>query len=402
MRVWCTILPGSGHFHPVVPTARALKAAGHDVSFACPENYREMVESNGFPLVPVGMRFEQVRAEHPAFMERLGKMSASPSSDLTAIDAMFAEMFIGVLARRMTEDLLERARTGQPDLIVRDAMEFGGYVAAEALGIPHATISVGLFTPIERQQQSLGPSIDKLREAFGLPADPGLAMLYRYLYLSFVAPSLQGGSGQLPPTACSLHPEIFDQSGTESLPAWASSLGSRPVIYVTMGTVIGRLTNVFSPILDALRDEPFDVIVTVGRDQDPAALGPQPPNVHIERYIPQTLIFPRCDLVIMHGGFNSMQSSLYHGLPMLCIPLLFDQPINAAICTKLGVAQTLTRGELSPDRIKRAVRELLENPSYGEKASLLQREMQSLPKLDKAVELLESLARTKAPQLAAR
>lgn len=401
MRVWFTAHPGSGHFHPLVPTARALQAAGHEVSFASPETYRQMVVSNGFPLVPAGVGFEQVRAEHPEFRERLEKMNAAPSSDPTVLEGIFAEMFVDILAHHTTRDLLEQARTVKPDLIVRDAMEFGGCVAAEVLGVPHATLSVGLFTPIERQQRNLGPSLDKLRDTFGLPADPGFEMLYRYLYLSFVPPILQGGGGHLPSTAHSLHPEIFDQSGTESLPAWASTLGSRPVIYVTMGTVAGRFANMFPPILEALRDEPVDLIVTVGRDQDPAALGPQPPNVHVERYIPQTLIFPRCDLVIMHGGFNSMQSALYHGLPMLFIPIMADQPVNAAICTKLGVAQTLARQELSPDRVKRAVRELLDNPCYREKASLLQREMHSLPKLDKGVELLEALFRTKAPQLAA-
>jgi MGT family glycosyltransferase len=348
------------------------------------------------------MGFEQLHAEHPEFRERLEKMGAAPSSGATALDGFFADMFIDVLAHRTTRDLLERARTAKPDLIVRDAMEFGGCVAAEVLGVPHATLSVGLFSPIERQRQNLGPSLDKLRAAFGLPADPGFEMLYRHLYLSFVPPSLQGSSGRLPPTAHSLHPEIFDRSGTETLPAWASTLGSRPVVYVTMGTVAHRFANVFPPILAALRDEPIDLVVTVGREQDPAALGPQPSNVHVERYIPQTLIFPRCDLVIMHGGFNSMQSALYHGLPMLFIPIMADQPVNAAICTKLGVAQTLALRELSPDRVKSAVRELLEDPSYREKASLLQREMQSLPKLDRGVELLEALSRTKAPQLAAR
>jgi MGT family glycosyltransferase len=261
------------------------------------------------------------------------------------------------------------------------------------LGIPHASVSVGLFRPLEAQKEMLAAALDGFRVDFGLPPDPGFEMLYRYLYLSFVPPSLQGPDNPLPTTARSVDPALFDQSGTETLPAWAEKLGARPVVYATMGTVVNSTPGVFATILEALRDEPIDIVVTVGRDQDPAELGPQPDNVYIERYIPQTLILPLCDAAVIHGGFNTTMAVLYHGLPALFIPVFADQPANAEKCVQIGVAESIPFRELSVEKVRSAVRTLLKEPHYREKALLLQKEMHALPRLDVAVDLLTALTK---------
>jgi UDP:flavonoid glycosyltransferase YjiC (YdhE family) len=59
-----------------------------------------------------------------------------------------------------------------------------------------------------------------------------------------------------------------------------------------------------------LRNEEINLIVVVGRDQEPTAFGPQPPNVYIERYIPHALLLPRCDVMITHCGFSSVMACL--------------------------------------------------------------------------------------------
>jgi len=61
-------------------------------------------------------------------------------------------------------------------------------------------------------------------------------------------------------------------------------------------------TSVFQTVLEALREEPLNIIATVGSRNDPADLGAQPENVHVERYIPQSQLLPHCDLLISHAG----------------------------------------------------------------------------------------------------
>jgi MGT family glycosyltransferase len=239
--------------------------------------------------------------------------------------------------------------------------------------------------------------LDRLRHAYGLPPDPDLAMLVRYLYLSFTPPSFEDPAAPVPPTAHALRHVPFDQSGDEGLPAWAERLGHRSAVYATLGTAYNRHTEVLAAILAGLRDEPVEVVLTVGRTQDPAQFGPQPAHVHIERYIPQTLILPRCDLVVTHGGWNTTLATLAAGLPMVMIPISADQPENARRAAALGAAAVIAPEERTPAAIRAAVRAVLADPAYRRSAERVRDEMAALPGLEHAVALLARLATERQP-----
>ena len=138
--------------------------------------------------------------------------------------------------------------------------------------------------------------------------------------------------------------------------------------------------------------------MTVGRDQDPAQFGPQPANVHVERYVPQTLLFPRCSLVVSHAGSGTIMAALAEGLPMVVVPIAADQPENAERCAVLGVAQVLPADDLSPETARRAVLDVLAEQSYRRAAAGMRDEINALPGPAFAVGLLEDLvARSAGP-----
>ncbi|PZS12256.1 MAG: hypothetical protein DLM60_22615 [Pseudonocardiales bacterium] len=85
-------------------------------------------------------------------------------------------------------------------------------------------------------------------------------------------------------------------------------------------------------IIEGLREEPVNLIVTIGSDQDAARFGPQPPHVHLCGDLPQPRLLPRCQVVVTHGGFNSVKESLSAGAPMVVVPITADQPYNAERC----------------------------------------------------------------------
>ena len=217
-------------------------------------------------------------------------------------------------------------------------------------------------------------------------------MPYRHLLLTISPPSFRDSAFPLPSSARSLRPVIFDQSGDERLPAWVERLPPRPTVYATMGTVVNKVPGTLEAIVSGLRDESITLIVTTGRDRDPAVFGPQPPNVHIERYVPQSLLLPFCDLVITHGGTGTVMAALDHGLPMVILPIAADQPDNARRCTELGVAIAVYPEERTPETIRAATRKVLTDPGYRENAVRLQDEMQAMPGPAHAVALLERLA----------
>ena len=132
--------------------------------------------------------------------------------------------------------------------------------------------------------------------------------------------------------------------------------------------------------------------MAVGRDQDPSRFGEQPPNVRIERYLPQTLLLPRCALFVTHGGFNSVKEALSVGVPMVVVPIAGDQPYSAERCAALGVARVIPPDGRTPDRVREAARAVLGDPGYRAGAEELRQDMAALPGMDRAVALLETLA----------
>lgn len=193
---------------------------------------------------------------------------------------------------------------------------------------------------------------------------------------------------------------LGDRSGPEGLPAWVAALPDRPVVYVGLGTVFNQ-PEVFQACLAGLRDEALTIIVTVGRNQDPADYGPQPANVHIERYIPLSLLLGHCDLVVTNGGSGTLTATLAHGLPLVVVPIGADHPENAARCASLGLGRVVPPAELTPETARQTVRAVLADPAYRAAAERLRDEIDALPGPEYAVELLERLAAERQPIAAA-
>jgi MGT family glycosyltransferase len=221
--------------------------------------------------------------------------------------------------------------------------------------------------------------------------------LYRYLLLTPRPPILWNLAAPMPPTTHAFRYAAFNQSGEERLPDWIAHMEQRPTVYASLGTVFNHMTSLLSSMLEGLRDEPINLILSVGRNTDPRTFGEQPANVHIERYIPQSLLLPHCDLIVTQAGSGTMMDTLSHGLPMVMLPIGADQPENAQRCAELGVARVLGRGERTAQAIGEAVREILRNPQYKQNAQRIQKEIDALPGLEYPVALLERLADKRTP-----
>ncbi|HSP79842.1 MAG TPA: glycosyltransferase [Myxococcaceae bacterium] len=407
MKILMTTQPAIGHLHPMLPVAEALKALGHEVAFASSRSFRKTIEAEGFHCFEVGL--DWLESEAPATFPELLQMPPE-----RATYWYLQELFAKRAMRAMLPDVIDVARKWKPDVVVRGTWEFSGCVAAEYLELPHASISASLYFGI--WQGLIAEQLEEVRREHGLARGEGQAMLERYLYLDFVPPSLHFPELERSPVVHSLRLGSSDRrKGDEGRGGWFEGLPEQPTVYVTLGTVFNRVPGVFEAILAGLREEPVNVIVTVGRNQDPAAFGPQPSNVRIERYIPQEELLPRCDVVVTHGGFNTVLAALGQGKPVVATPLGADQPQNSlrvwrsgcglVLPVHPGVAQ-LPRSEelascplLSPQTLREAVREVLGEPRYRQAAERMRLEAEALPGPERAAELLVQLAAERKPVL---
>jgi len=146
-----------------------------------------------------------------------------------------------------------------------------------------------------------------------------------------------------------------------------------------------------SRVLGAIEREPVDLIVTVGRNNDPAILGRRAPNVRVEQYIPQAQLLPYVDAVITHGGAGGTMAALSHGLPLMILPQGADsQSRLAAACEAAGAA--IVPNSNDPDELRRGLRTLVHCDGHRRAARQIADELTALPASSGVAERLESMA----------
>jgi MGT family glycosyltransferase len=148
----------------------------------------------------------------------------------------------------------------------------------------------------------------------------------------------------------------------------------------------------FRSVIDGLSGLDFDVLITIGFGSDPASLGPLASNVHVEHYVPQSLLLTHCSAVICHGGAGTTLSSLALGLPLLILPQGADQYVIGDLVLAAGTGLLLAPPDVTPSTIRANVLALLDEPVYRDGARRLQREIDTMPGPEEAVHLIEEVA----------
>ena len=392
MRVLFSVQPSTGHLHPLVPAARALIEAGHDVAVVSSPSFRSDVEA--FGLTHIGAGLDWITSDHSTWTA-FPPMPAPGPEFAKFVVTVFAD----VTTRLMVPDLLTVSRDWHPDLIVRESMEYGGCIAAEILGIPHASIGGNGYSAIDSHEVHYFPGnramvadpMGRHREEFGLAPDPNNEMPFRNLHICFTPPEWDGDDAPRPANTRFLRHENATKPGS-SAADWLRELSARPTVLASLGTVFNNTPGVLEAIIQGLADEPVNVIVSIGPDEDPARFGTVPANVRLDHYVPQAELLPSCALFITHAGFNSVKESLISGVPMVAVPITADQPYCAQRCAALGVAEVISPEQRTADVVRASARRVLGDPHYRSNTEAFRKKMVELPSRAYLIELLEGLA----------
>jgi UDP:flavonoid glycosyltransferase YjiC (YdhE family) len=361
MRVLFTSRPALGHVHPMLPLARAALAAGHDVVIATGPDLRSHVDGLGFETWAVGPSSAQAdaafRAAHPE------ADSLAPHHKLPLI----CTGLFGASALHRAADLVPRATSWAPDLVVHEPTEFAGAVAAIATGARHAVHGFGQMPAMFGDLLALG--MRRLAERWALPNLA--AAVFSAPFLDICPPSLSP-RGQVFATTVPLRPSAGERSDIVPL----STVDN---LYLTLGTVFNERPDLFRTVLAGLNRLRVPVVVTIGPGVDPSALGAQPNTVRVERYLPQASVLPHCRAVVSHGGSGTMLGALAHGLPQLCLPQGADQFVNAGAVAAAGAGLAIQPAELTSGAVAEAVGRLLGEPEFCLSARKIQADIDAMP-----------------------
>lgn len=381
MRVLFTSTPGWGHIHPMVPLAQAFQARGDEVAWAVPAEVVPRLEEARFQVFAAGLgtaeAYAEVIRQFPEFEAlREGRDNRRRG---------FPMLFGSARAAPMLSDLEPVVSDWDPSLLIHEQSELAGPIAATSAGIPYLTHSFGeLVQPENLDADALG--VAPLWEAAGLEP-PAFGGCYAHMYLDIYPASLHSADMTHVPFIQPIRPVAFATGQPEPLPEWIGG-DSVPLVYMTFGTVFNDNPDVIRTVVEGVRALPVRVLVTVGPHADPATLGDQPENVHVERYVPQTQLLPHCAVVVSHAGSGTFLASLSEALPQVCVPQGADQFANAEACVRGGVDRTLVPAEMTAENVRAATEEVLSDKQFRLAAEKVQAEIASMPDPAEVADLL--------------
>ena len=204
---------------------------------------------------------------------------------------MAGEFFVDLLRMGMVEGVIRAAKASGADAIVRGSGELGGLLAGAILDLPVASAAPAaakFYEPMIR------PGVARAAAEHGFDGERVTAVDYEMLRIDRTPPSLEM-PGYVPPSnAINVRPEPYDDGG--ELPAWFDDLGERPLVYVTLGTVMNGNVPLFRLIADALAGQPYHVVIALGDGVPRGALGEVAGNIQVGGYLPQARILERASV----------------------------------------------------------------------------------------------------------
>jgi MGT family glycosyltransferase len=170
--------------------------------------------------------------------------------------------------------------------------------------------------------------------------------------------------------------------------------GDGKVIYLSLGSLGCMDVGLMQRLIDALGTTGHRTIVSMGPLQDQMTLGS---NMYGDQFLPQPSILPQCDLLITHGGNNTLCEGFHFGLPMIGLPLFWDQYDNAQRLDETGFGVRLPTYDWSEDELVGAVDRLLSDDDLAGRMRTISAAVQADAGRVKGADLIERVAVTGEP-----
>jgi len=390
--------------------ARRLRERGHEVVIFGIADTEARIRATGTEFHLIGA------SDYPlgtlqALDQRLGELKGLATFKFTVER-------VKNTARMVLRDGPEAVRRARIDVMLVDEADMGGNVA-EHLGIPY--VSIAFFPPLiqdsrippfcfswgggqsllSRVRNKLGmlllsrvawpifSLVNKQRKIWGLkPLKRSTDALSPLAQIAQLPEILEFEIGERPAVLHYTGPFVDPQLRSTIAFPW-ERLDGRPLVYASLGTLQNGSEEIFRTIAAACAGLDAQLVISLGGGLDPERLGTLPGNPIVVRYAPQLEVVKRAAAVITHAGLNTTLESLAEGVPLVCMPLGNDQPGVAARVAARGAGVVVSRRGLTANKLRAAVRAVLEQDTYRQAARQVQAAMQQVDSLALAADVIE-------------
>ncbi|HVY52828.1 MAG TPA: nucleotide disphospho-sugar-binding domain-containing protein [Devosia sp.] len=376
-RITFLSVPAYGHLNPALPIVAELVRRGHEVTVFDEPAFEAAVSPTGASFVP-----------YPPVMSMEDMAAVLIRGDLMETFELFIRS-----TPALYDFCLRALRQQRPDVIVIDGIALWGEMVGRRLGIP--TVVTSPFFAYEIGRNAGQAEFTRNLKNFLRQLGP---FVLHWIRVGLRGPWLLPLHWPLMPvrgnltlmlTSRELHPPspIFDRGGWAFVGATIdprtrtetfdfSRLDGRPVIYVSLGTLIFGKSDFYERCMAALGDYPGQVLLSAGKGSDLTRYANARHNFIVEQSFPQLEVLQRADIFVTPAGLNSVHEALWYGVPMVTVPQHFEQLHNAEAVARGGAGVLLDAeahgGRVAPEDLRRAVEIVAADlPRYRDRARAL-------------------------------
>ncbi len=360
-------IPAFGHTNPTLGVVRELVSRGHKVWYYSYEPMQKMIEEAGAEFVPCDM---YTRGIEPGRRE-----GARAGSDLALSVRILADTALALWPAMLCD-----MKQLEPDCIVADSMAVWGKAAALKLGIPFVS-STTTFAFNKYSSKIMGHGFKELLAMlFSMPkVNKQIKRLQKHGYpVKNVLDILQNDNDTH--TIVYTSKEFQPCSDTFSDRYIFAGPSIRPVseevhktkdrlVYISMGTVNNNRSFFYKQCIAAFADTEYQAILSVGDLTDILQLGELPCNISVHKKVDQIGVLKKADVFFSHCGMNSVNESLYFGVPLVMCPQTPEQKGVAKRVEQLGAGVLLK--SMEPSTVLEAAGRLMKEKSYKENAEAI-------------------------------
>jgi zeaxanthin glucosyltransferase len=414
MKIGFVSMPLSGHLNPMTALARRLQSRGNEVVFFGVPHVEPFARAAGLDFVPYG------EAEYP--VGSIDKLYSSVATMRGFEVVRHSCMDLNLDLTRVAFDYLaEKIATTGVEALVIDTIHFFVELIPLSMSIPYvqiwnvlhldfsgATPPSVFSSPLDSSPEGLNrnaENLDKLGAILGPLAEIARSYAKRVgLNIDWNDPAATVSKlaviTQTPrefdfpgiPWPAQFHyaGPFHDDEGREPVPFPWEQLTGKPLIYASLGTLVNSLEDVYKHILEAVEPlQDVQVVLSVGKNISPENLGRIPSNTIVVRSAPQIELLKRAALCITHAGLNTALESLAHGVPMVAIPIGYDQPGVAARIAHHATGEFIELDELTTKALRGLIEKVLQDPVYRARANYFRRVISRTSGLDVAANIIE-------------
>jgi NDP-glycosyltransferase len=397
-------MPARGHVNPTLAVVQELVRRGQAVSYYLTEEFRDVIEATGAVFQPYESKLKDMPAMPPSF----NSMANGPTGRVGPA-FMLADM------QSVPSQVIDRIRAEQPDAIIYDFMCVWAKTIIDELQVPAIAVRATYasnehFNLMEHMRASMQnrPGAREMMErmrAYMEAQGPEMANRFASIFsafsrveqlnIIFMPKEFQPAGDTFDDRYLFVGPSILPRHEAPDFPFDRLNV-EKPLLYISLGSIFTNQPEFYKQCFAAFTDQDWQVVLSIGKRTDLAALDPVPENFLLSAYVPQLEILPRTQLFVTHAGTNSVLESMYFGVPMVLIPQQPEQQLHAQRVVDMGLGIMLEKETVNATTLREAVERVAHDPLYRQRMQPIQQSVRAADGYQRAADAIMEFTRVQA------